>query len=282
MFQRTLQTSGNGGVIMLTGESELFLYNSVFYKCKASEYGGAIYFNAKESVLKLVCATECSIPGSQYATFAYIAVQSTNRNQANYVSVAKCSQTSQYANYAFCLSRGIMSIHNTNSSKNNLYHISGLGVVSPSQLDTKYNTLSNNAAVHSVCIQLSSTSGTLSYTNFISNSSPTAYGVVFVLNNGQYTLSKCVLHSNLNTLLYVMTGSLYLQDCILHHSSTYLLGAVYTNNRNNSIGKIVEEKYIHFGSHNCINVNNYVHETMKLRPSKMGVIFALSLLFFMK
>jgi len=145
-FSRLSQYSGKGGVICLDGLSyNMNVLFSMFYNCIAN-IGGAIYFEAANSVLKNICANKCSASESH---FSYL--QASQNNKVEYLSMSLCSHTTSGFHPLF-IRKGNQVFDNTNSSMNYAIFYSGLYVWNPVSFAGSYNSFSNNRVTHSVCI----------------------------------------------------------------------------------------------------------------------------------
>jgi len=234
-FNRSSSYSGNGGVIYVNGGSYSMNVNySMFYNCVCSIYGGAIYFSSSNSCLRMICANRCSCGASSCGHFAYL--YASQVNQVEYLSVSNCSHiTSGW--YSIILESGDQRVDNTNSSMNNAYGYSGIGIYSPSSFTSSHCTFSNNKVSHSICIEFYSTSGTISmsYANIVHNNSPSQYGVVLVTGAGSRKMMYCIFKNNQNTLFCVDQGSLEVSHSFLYHSaSSFSTSTAVSISNNNS------------------------------------------------
>jgi len=102
-------------------------------------------------------------------------------------------------------------------------------------MSSSFCTFSNNVAQNYNCIWLQKNSGTITYTNFIANNSPTGGGIVYVCINSSYSLSNCIFAKNQHTLFWASStgGSLYVTNSYISHTSNSItLGPVITSNGN--------------------------------------------------
>ena len=80
--------------------------------------------------------------------------------------------------------------------------------------------------VSAVCIDFYGRSGTIARSNIILNNSPSYYGVIFVEKSDNYNLIQCIFDQNQNTLLYVSSGTLELNNCYYLTGSSSTVGIV--------------------------------------------------------
>jgi len=127
-FLRSTIFSGDGGVIFTSGGSyNLRVFNTMFYNCVCSNYGGAIYFCSSNSILFYNCGNRCSCGVSSNYHFAYI---SSQENNVDYLSVANCSHSTN-GYYTFRFVSGKQRVDHTNSSMNKAFLGSGICIDSP-------------------------------------------------------------------------------------------------------------------------------------------------------
>jgi len=132
----------------------------------------------------------------------------TQMNGAEYLSISSCSQ-SLSGTYPIHFYSGNQRVDNTNSSMNNAYQNSGIGITSPSSFTSSHCTFSNNNVFDSICIGFYSTSGTISmsFANIVHNNSP-SLGIEYIQGTGSRKMMYCIFHSNQNYLFCVYSGSL--------------------------------------------------------------------------
>jgi len=248
-FSRSLDMSGDGGVIDVSGGSYSMNVNeSMFYNCVCSQYGGAIRYSSYCSNLRMVCANRCHSNGSYH--FAYLAT--SQANTIDYLTVLNCSYTAS-GSYSICLHSSIQRVDNTNSSMNKANLGSLIFISSPTSFTSTHCSFSHSKANERRCIYFYSDSGTILmvYSNIVHNLSPTQ-GVVYVQGNGQRNLKNCVFQNNSIYLFCVYSGSLEVSHSFIDHSSPLLSisTAVLTGN-NNSFVNIMTYQIQFYGSHYC-------------------------------
>jgi len=251
-FSRSSLYSGNGGVIYVSGGTYSMNINySMFYKCISSPEGGAIFFSAPFSYLRMICANRCSVSSQSnpfiYYHFAYI--RASQVNQVEYLSVSNCSQTTS-GYYSIYLESGNQMVDNINSSMNNANQVSGIQIESPSFFTSSHCTFSNNKANY-MCIRIKSDSETIlmSYANIVHNNSP-SNGVVFI-NGGSPKMNYCIFKNNQNILFCVWSGTLEVSHCFIYHSSSFSSSTTVSTERNNSFTYILTYQIQFFGSLYC-------------------------------
>jgi len=193
-FVRSLQYSGSGSVIYVNGGTlSMFISSTTFYSCSCSSYGGAIFFISSNSDIKKICAHRCS--ASSYNHFAYL--QGSQDNFVEFLSISYCSPSlSGYT--SVCLSGGNQKVFNTNSSMNNANQVSGILNSNLLTHISSFCVFSNDISSNSKCIFYENDPGTISYTNFVHNTSP-SLGVIHV-SGGSPKMEYCVFNSNQDIL----------------------------------------------------------------------------------
>jgi len=244
-FSRMSVYSGNGGVIFVDGGSYSMNVNySMFFNCACSEYGGAIYFDSFDSILRMICVNRCSASSS---IFTYI--ESANETQITYLSVSGCSYTTS-GRYSIYLKSGNQIIDNTNSSMNNANHISCIYIQNSLIFQSSYCTFNENIVSYSSCLFFEFQSGTMSYSNIINNNSP-SHGVIFI-NIGSPKMMYCIFWNNKNNVFYVHMGSLELSHSFIDHLSSISSGKSVSIATNNSFTSMMTYQIQFFNSHYCI------------------------------
>jgi len=243
-FSRLLTYSEDGGVIYVSVSScSMNLNYSMFYNCVCSLWGGAICFNSTNSNLKMICANSCS--ASLYH-FAYL--EASNMNQMEYLSITNCSHnTSGY--YPIRIVNGYQRVDNTNSSMNNAFYCSCIGVWLSSSFTSSHCTFSNNIVNQSLCIGFWYYSGTMLFVNIINNNSP-AHGVIH-FDKGSMKFHYCIFYKNQNILLNLYIGSLELSHCFISHEGSFSIGTATFSSNNNSLTFIMTYQIQFFNSHHC-------------------------------
>jgi len=248
-FSRLSEFSGDGGVIYVNSvDYSMNLNYSMFYNCFAL-IGGAIYFSSSNSYLRMICAHRCSCGASSYSHFALL--KASQVNQVEYLSISFCSHTlSGY--YPIRIESGNQRIDNVNSSMNNALMTSGINIWSPSSFTSSYCTLSNNKVSNSFCINIYSTTGTvtMSYANIVHNNSPT-YGVVYTVGVGTRNMIYCIFHDNQDYLFCVWQGSLEVSHSFIDHSASFSRSLAVSTSNNNSLNYRNTYQIQFFNSHHC-------------------------------
>jgi len=153
-FSRSSSYSGHGGVIYVAASScSMNINYPMFYNCVCSDDGGAIYFISSNSCLRMICANSCSASSQ----FHFALLYAYQVNQVEYLSVSNCSHTTS-GYYSIRLYSGNQRVDNTNSSMNNAYETSAIGIKSPSTFTSSQCTFSNNMVSSGNWIDFYSTS----------------------------------------------------------------------------------------------------------------------------
>jgi len=247
-FSRYLTYSGKGGVIYVNdGSYTMSIIYSMFYNCVCSNEGGAIYFMATNSCLRMICANRCSASSQHFAILV-----ASQMNQVEYLSVSNCSHdTSGY--YSIYLETGDQMVDNTNSSMNNVIRYSGILIWTPSSFISTHCTLSNNNVTEWICLYFYSESGTvsMSYANIVHNNSPMAYGVVYVNGGGQIKMMNCIFQKNEGYLLCVTNSTLEVFHSFIDHSALSFSISTEVSTSNNTFTCLLTYQIQFFNSLHC-------------------------------
>jgi len=256
VFTRVSTYSGSGGVFYGVDLDKTQISDSVFVKCSANSHGGAIFCVSTELVLQMICAELCN-SGSQNGQFIYL--ESLN-NENRFSTCFKCSNSYSGVG-AFFISRSESDLSNLNFSNNQAYDAAAIKFTNSNQT-TKLCTFYNNLVSHWDCLWLSATKGNVYNSNIIKNNSPVGDAVVYNGGFGNNSFSNCVFTENSNILIYVYSGSVYLQSCFIQHSSTilkYLSGTIHTNNVQYT--KVPALTLMHLKTANCDALVPFIKST---------------------
>jgi len=251
-FSRFSTCIGNGGVIHVFVSGSSFSMNlncSMFYNCTCSERGGAIYFNSRNSYLRMICANSCSCGASYQGHFAFL--QASQVNQVDFLSKTNCSH-SKSGYYSLYMYTGNEIVDNTNNSMNNANMGSGILIWSTTSFTSSHCTYSNNKVSDSRCIYIISESGTISllYNNIVHNNSP-SLGVVVAEGSGSKKFLYCIFHNNQNSLFCVSSGSLEVSHSFIDHTSSFSTSITVSNSNNNSFTNTITYQFQFFNSLYC-------------------------------
>ena len=238
----------NGGVIYVNGGFySMNIHYSMFYSCIANN-GGAIYFDSSISFLRMICANGCS---ASYCHFANI--YASQAIQVDYLSCSYCSHTIS-GEYSIFIQLGDQRTDNTNSSMNNAYVNSGIGIFSPSSFASSHCTFSNNNVSDSICISIYSDYVTISisYANIVYNNSPYGYGVVSIEGEESKKMIYCIFQNNQNYLFCVFGGLFEVSHSFIDHSSSSFSNYLdVSTETNNSLTYRITYQMQFFNSHHC-------------------------------
>ena len=250
-FLRTLTLSSYGGVIYVNGGFYSMNVNySMFYNCSSSLNGGAICFDSINSNLRMICGNRCSCGASKNGNFALLIASQTN--QVEYISISFCSYNMD-GSYPICFESGNQRVDNTNSSMNNGYKYSGIGIFTPSSFTSILCTFSNNKVSY-ICIYFSSITDTitLSYANILHNNSPSGNGVIYADGEGLKKMIYCIFQNNSNFLFCIRQGSLEVSHSFIDHSSSSFYTSITVSTANNlSFTKGITYQMQFFSSYHC-------------------------------
>jgi len=241
-FRRLTQYSGNGGVIYIVGASySMSLSYIMFYNCQ-SNYGGAIFFNSSNSVMKMICANRCSALSYHFA-FLY----ASELNQVEYQSISACSYES-IGFYSIYVYKGNQTVDNTNSSMNTAERMSAIGIIYPSSFKSTFCTFSNNNATDRTCLWFYYYSGKMEFANIVHNYCPSSYAVIMSYQ-GFYKFHYCIFDMNQIDLFRAESGTFEIAHCFINHT-----GLVSTGSNNSFTQK--ETYFVQFfNSHYCFADN---------------------------
>ena len=216
-FFRSLTFSGTGGVIYVVhGALSMKISLSMFYQCRCTLDGGAVFFVSANSQLRMVCANRCYCGSSYKYHFAYLC--SSFENTIEYLSVSFCTYNTR-AWSPIWLDSGIQKFDNTNSSMNKNDIFSGSFFISSSSFISTHCTFSNNNA-NSNGIWFFSHYGSIIFANIIHNNSPDFRGVTHV-DGGTLMMQNCIFGNNQGTLLRIWTGYLQVSNSYISHSDKF-------------------------------------------------------------
>jgi len=243
-FARTLQLTGNGGIINVeSGSFSMRIISTMFFNCLCSLNGGAIFFNSKNSSMRMICAYRCS----SSTMYHFATICATGYNTIDYQSITSCSFLDQKS-YSFHINGGNQQLDNTNSSMNTVSSVSGICTESPSTFTSSHCTLSNNKASTGICIYTFSNSGEFSSSNIISNNGPT-YGVIH--SNGSPHFNYCIFAQNQDILFYSFGyGTMKLSNCIISHSYVLTTSSPIST-FNTTLSLVPSYQIAFFKSHFC-------------------------------
>jgi len=270
-FVRSVQNSGNGGVIFVSGGSYFMnVSRSMFYNCSCSSSGGAIYFDSSNACLKTICANRCSASSKH---FAY--VETTQNNMAEFITFSDCSY-SAVGQYGMWFHNGYQAISNLNSSMNNVQRGSGVIFSYPLSFHSSFCTVSHNYASQDICVEFYHCSGKLSFSNIVENNSPSSYGVN-IINVGSSQMLYCIFRMNHNALFCVLSGSLSVSHCFIFHDETFSsLNPIAEYN--NSLTMMQTYKLQYYYTHFCyaelpINQPNSINKLQYAYNTRINIRF---------
>jgi len=247
-FSRSSQYTGDGGVIYVSiSHCSMNVRYSMFYRCFANKYG-VIYFFSSNSSLGMICTSRCT---ASWYHFAYL--YASQVNHVEYLSISYCSHATD-GYYSIRLNAGNQRVDNTNSSMNNAYEYSGIGITSPSSFISSHCSFTNNMVSNCICICFNTNSGTISmsYANIVQNNSPVNYGVIYVFGEGSRKMMYCIFHNNQNFLFCAFGGSLEVSHSFIEHSSSSLSTSTpLSPSTNNSFTIRMTFQIQFFNSHHC-------------------------------
>ena len=217
-----ISSIGNGGAIFVNiSPCNLLITESTFYQCiSLSGHGGAIFFqNGMDILLSKNCAIECK--ASNDRQFAFL--QTSRNHSLFFFSISKCfNQSIKYITLA--LFGGTQNISQCNISNNKNIRISTIEYYYPYKMDSVLNNFFNNTCSTYRNIFLFGNVGNIYKCNILQNNCPSEQGVV-TLWYGVYTFYDCIFRNNYQTLFYVNSGILKLDNCYILHD----LNSISTN-----------------------------------------------------
>lgn len=246
VFRRFSLFQGDGGVVYVKGDFNISIAFSMFFNCTCSNYGGAVYISALNSQLNMICAYMCSAMERQWGQLS-----STKNNFMYYLSISFCS----YKTIGRCpigIFHGNQRINYMNSSFNQVYHVSGISISSPSKLECNYCTFSKNNVASNTCISLTASYGTVSRAIIVGNNSPNTFGVVYIYY-GTNIIEYSIFDNNINDLFYVEYGSLEILHSFISHNGSISSEISVLTSMNNSFIKTNTYQIDYLGSKYCQN-----------------------------
>jgi len=250
VFMRSSTFTGYGGVISVNEkELTMSISYSMFFNCSSSSHGGAIFFNASSSSMKMICACNCS---SKWGHFGYF-INSISNN-CEYMSLLSCSyQKSGYG--ALSSHFGEYMFNYNNLSLNKADQVSGILANTISPFNSTFCTFSNNDAKTGICLYFNNFFESLCYANIIQNNSP---GLGVVSSAGGFPhLLYCVFDMNQKILFDVITGSLEVLHCFISHDFDFSTKPHVTTSNNNSFTSMQTYRIEYMKSYFC-NADNPV------------------------
>jgi len=222
-FFRTSSFSESGGVIyIITGS--LGISNSMFFNCSSSLNGGAIYFDSSTIQINRICGNCCKAVSGQFLFLR------TQNNNIGMISVSYCCNNG-IGSYSINIFNGNNRLDDSNSSFNYCNQVSGFGVSSPSSFSSSMCTIAHTSVKDSLVLLFVYFNSTISYTNIVSNHSPT-HGVIYLDRNPSVKMMYCIFSKNSNHLFSVRQGNLCVYHSFIEHNSNSLStsASVSTNN----------------------------------------------------
>jgi len=215
-FSRFEKYVGSGGVIFadIIGFS-LNISDSIFSNCSCTINGGAIFFRSTQNYyINRVCAFRCHSDDR----YSFCSLESTGTNNISLLSTSYCSYR-DVTTYSTSVWKGNVNNIYFNSSNNHGFQQTAIIYYYTTSFSSSYGSFFNNTAQLQVCVEFCYGGGTMTYSNFVGNSSP-AHGVINTNGCGA-TVSKCIFQNNTGTLFCSVYLSMTISNCTIYHTGNY-------------------------------------------------------------
>jgi len=257
-FSLSLGT-GHGGAIKIDSDSVgLEIKKSVFYCCRASGNGGAIYSLCANISLNQVCAFSCMTTAiNTESQFAYFFAYKLGILRISDTSITKCPNNTNVDNryHTLYLVNGTHNVCGTNISDSQIRHVV-LTFYRSIEASFSYSTVSKCSitTVTAIYVHYHEKSHLFSRLNILSNTQgDTNYGLLYYqTKSSQNKYNECVISRNTNNLFYISEGTIDMAGCYINHPSTKIMISIGSGNTltdtNTHISTI---QLAHFSSHVC-------------------------------
>ena len=262
--------NGIGGVIYFKNDLnfKILIELCIFSQCESTQ-AGAIFITCINSdiITSKLCGYKCY--SSSSSQFSYIETKIGQRNECYYCSILKCSYLEKIGHSVpTYFIRGNLILNNFNYSKcNTLYHCC-LVITSGGNSNLNFGTIFQNSPNNFNVIDVYFNLVNFYYINFIGNSSPNNYGIIYVNNNGIIKIFNSIFRENLNVLFYIYSGSISINNCFINHSN---IGTLIELN-NNSFILTLPLNNIHLFTYFCEALNPFKLNSLNLKINKLKLI----------
>ena len=257
-FSMTMTLNENGGIIHLNNiENKILIESCTFYECKVdNNNGGAIFCNLIQTgsiVLNKVCANKCYTGYyEKYGQFG--SIKASNIIIIRLTSICFCSPFNSNGRSSLILYKGLMNINSYNSSFNKVRSDSGIFIIpNNNNCYLNFSTLSNNIGAGSACLycQGENSLSNISFINCIKNirTDLSTWGGVVINFYSNLYIYNFIFFNNENILFYGESGSIFVRNCFVSHSSSLLTSK--NVNYNYNYGLTNSYKMTHFSSYLC-------------------------------
>jgi len=256
-----LSSKADGSSIFITFSTivKALISDCNFYKCFATNNGGAIYFScpAAGSVsLNRICASFCYIVStSKYGQFGYFDCTKSSNNNYILLSHQFCNSDAKTGLSSLYIKGGTNTISQVNSSNNFLSRFAGISLVSVFKNNLTFCTFSKNYVLQNTIIHGSVNGSTFSECNIINNSCVDTGGIIRIDANTQFIFLNSVFISNYNVLVF-NSGSMMFSSCYVDNI-TFLSTPPLIDS---PVGFTETLHLLHFSTQLCIMENSIVVE----------------------
>ena len=226
-FYRHSDYIGQGGVIYSNGNFNIRLYSCMFYGCRASQEGGAVFIICKNAEFDYFCGQKCHNSADINTGAHFGCFEAINSTSIRYGSVTSCSNSSIGYN-CMMINGGKQECSNSNITKNICYSSSGTRFNNPESLKCEFSHFERNQASVSIIIYLSggSSSRLLQNCNIFNNTQGTVHGGIVRVWSGSFQVSKSIISHNTKILFGTNSGTLLISECNIAHTDTSKSGSV--------------------------------------------------------
>jgi len=265
-FRRMGTLDGNGGIICIVIDSlTLKVADTMFYKCKCSNAGGAIYFNSQSSEIVRVCASYCQAEGNNH----FIYIKASQNSKLEYISTTVCSGAiNSPGSHTIQLEGAPIIMNSMNSSNNIALEMPGFFINEVSLFNATFCSFSNNRAKYLSCIFFRKCIGTISFTNIAQNTGEIEMGAfIFMFDaTSNVIFEYSLFQNNVGLLFQIQSGTLSLFHCIIYHEGTLSSGSMAFSDNNNTLSMIPTYQLQFYKSHYCYADNPLPNRTPNESP----------------
>ena len=274
-FNRLTTYSSQGGVIYINfNPFFLQIFETTFYKCSASGYGGAIFVYVTSSILKKICSDSCFSNSGAYQ-FAYLSLNNDRlkTQDIELMTIISCYPNFQTGSNSFHLDYGNQSIYYLNSTKNHLLDTSSLGSDIPTFFLMNFCNIYNNSVLSRSIRIFSNSNHNISNSNIILNQSPNNYGIISA-SSTSINLKICIFNNNKNLLFYSSSSTIKVLNSFFNNNNN--LGSFISISNN----EIFTNSFfiLHYSTFLCYN--NYLLNFINKLKNYQFFYFIKILIFF--
>jgi hypothetical protein len=262
LFRSITSSDVDGGAMHCTSVANLLVESTSFFSCKASGYGGAIYFNSINSgqcVLYEVCGYDCCTTTSKNSQFVLIYVYNvvSSKNYVNYSSISRCVNEISPACFNLNLRNGKICCPSINISVNKCYYQSAILCnpfydSNPVTCSLTYSSFTDNHAISGNCIRFDIVNAKyeIKSCNILRNTQGDLGSQGILRLNGNHIIeNSCILENKANYIFYIESSSytVTLSKCTVDKTTTSTGSLIIQN----TVTKIFVLALTHMSTRNC-------------------------------